>query len=293
MLAPTGMLPVKPGQTGHVVTPHVPVDNQEIAETVLACYEQGVGGVHLHAREPDGSPTQDPDIFFDLIEKIRDFCPDIIIGVTTSGRQDPSFEGRSRVLDIPGVDVASLTLTSLQFPRHTVVAQEDTIVRLLERMIANCIMPEFEFFDTGGINFLKRLQGKGLCPPGPVYCNLFAGNITTTQANLADISRMAQLLPLGSYCGIGGFGGFQLKANMAAVIMGGMLHVRTGLEDNIYADRGRKIMATNVGLVQRVVQMAELFERPIASSAQMRRMMGLSLEKEDAAPVTPDNHAYV
>lgn len=276
MLAPTGMLPVKPGQKGRVVTPHIPTDNLEIAETVMACYEQGIGGVHLHARNPDGSPTQEPDIFADLIEKIHIYCPDIIIGVTTSGREDPSYEARSRVLDIPNIDVASLTLTSVQFPQNTVVAEEKTITRLLEKMVRCHITPEFEFFDTGSINMLKRLQRKGHYPQEPVYCNLFVGNLSSTQANLADIARLGHLLPMGSYCGLAGFGGFQLKANVAAIMMGGMMHVRIGLEDNIYQDRKRRLLTTNVDLVKRITQISQFFERPIATPSQMRRMIGLA-----------------
>jgi uncharacterized protein (DUF849 family) len=275
VLAPTGMLPVKPGQKGRVVTSHVPVEANEIVETVIECYELGIGGVHLHARDPDGKPTQDPDVFAEITEKIRRYCSDIIIGVTTSGRQDPSYKGRSKVLDIQHVDVASLTLTSVQFPQSTVVADEATVVRLLKKMQRNNIKPEFEFFDTGSINMLKRLQQKQLYPEGPIYCNIFVGNLSSTQANLMDIVRLTKSLPFGSYCGLGGFGGFQLKANVAAIMMGGMMHVRTGLEDNIYYDRDRHIMATNRKLVKRIVEISKYFERPVATPNQMREMMGL------------------
>jgi 3-keto-5-aminohexanoate cleavage enzyme len=83
------------------------------------------------------------------------------------------------------------------------------------------------------------------------------------------------LLPFGSYCGVAAFGGFQLKANTAAILIGGMTHVRTGLEDNIYYDRARKHLATNRQLVKRIIALTEFFERPIATPAQMRRMIGL------------------
>lgn len=275
ILAPTGMLPVKPNQIGRIVTPHIPIDSSEIIETVISCYELGIGAVHLHARHHDGRPTQDPEVFAQLIDKISAYCPDIIIGVTTSGRNDPSYEGRSRVLDIPGIDIASLTLTSVQFPQATVVAKEEIVVKLLKKMISNQIKPEFEFFDIGGINMIKRLQSKNQYPEGPVYCNLFLGNISSLQTDLFEMNLAINSLPVGSYCGLAGFGGFQLKANVAAIVMGGMMHVRTGLEDNIYFDRERKILATNESLVKRITQIAEIFERPIATPVQMRQMIGL------------------
>jgi 3-keto-5-aminohexanoate cleavage enzyme len=74
---------------------------------------------------------------------------------------------------------------------------------------------------------------------------------------------------------VAAFGGFQLKANTAAILIGGMTHVRTGLEDNIYYDRARKHLATNRQLVKRIIALTEFFERPIATPAQMRRMIGL------------------
>ena len=277
MLAPTGMIPVKPHQEGRVSTPHVPTDSSEIIDTIVECYELGIGGVHIHARNPDGTSTQDPEPFAGIIEKVRFYCPDIIIGVTTSGRSDPSFEGRSRVLEIPGIDIASLTVNSIQFPKSTVVAIEETILKLLDKMQSYQIKPEFEFFDTGGINIVKRFQNKNYYPKEPILCNLLFGNIASVQADLSEISRLKHLIPLGSYCGVGGFGGFQLKANMAAILMGGMMHVRTGIEDNIYQDRQRKILATNQSLVKRVVEMASFFERPIATPDQMRKMIGLKM----------------
>ena len=286
MLAPTGMLPVKSHQSGRVRTPHVPIDCNEIVEDVVACYELGVGAVHLHARDVDGRPSQNPDLFAGIIEKVRFYCRDIIIGVTTSGREDPSFEGRSRVLEVPGVDVASLTVTSVQFPNKTVVASEETIVRLLEVMHRNRIKPEFEFFDTGGINMVKRLQRKKCCAGGPIYCNIFLGNMASAQADLAEIARMIGLLPPGSYCGVAGFGGFQLKANTAAILIGGQTHVRTGLEDNIYFDRERKQYATNPQLVERIVNLARYFERPIATPGQMRQMMGFEPVTRDVPAVS-------
>ena len=51
----------------------------------------------------------------------------MVIGVTTSGREDNSFEARSKVLDVEGVDVASLTVNSIQFRYKTVVAESEVL----------------------------------------------------------------------------------------------------------------------------------------------------------------------
>lgn len=56
--------------------------------------------------------------------------------------------------------------------------------------------------------------------------------------------------------------------------MGG--HVRVGIEDNIWWDRGRTRLATNRELVERLVTAAELAERPIATPAETRALLGLT-----------------
>ena len=61
-----------------------------------------------------------------------------------------------------------------------------------------------------------------------------------------------------------------------AIMMGG--HVRVGLEDNIFVRRGE--LATNLQLVEKVVAIAELFEREIATPEEAREI--LSLKGKDA-----------
>jgi 3-keto-5-aminohexanoate cleavage enzyme len=55
------------------------------------------------------------------------------------------------------------------------------------------------------------------------------------------------------------------------VIMGG--HVRVGLEDNIFVRR--RVLATNVGLVEKAKRIAAEFEREIATPDEAREMLGL------------------
>jgi len=56
-----------------------------------------------------------------------------------------------------------------------------------------------------------------------------------------------------------------------AIMMGG--HVRVGLEDNMYVRRG--VLATNAQLVEKVIRLANEFEREVASPDEARAMLGL------------------
>ena len=57
------------------------------------------------------------------------------------------------------------------------------------------------------------------------------------------------------------------------VPMGG--HVRVGLEDNTWFDRGRTVPATNEALVARVVELGRILEREPATPGEARATIGL------------------
>ena len=65
--------------------------------------------------------------------------------------------------------------------------------------------------------------------------------------------------------------------NTLGIILGG--HVRVGMEDNLYYKKGEKIKS-NAQLVERVKRIAEELNRPIATVAQAREMLGLPQKKK-------------
>ena len=71
---------------------------------------------------------------------------------------------------------------------------------------------------------------------------------------------------------VAGLGRFQLPLSAHAIAMGG--HVRVGIEDNIYYRKG-ELAKSNAELVERVVRIAKELERPVATAAQARAMLGL------------------
>jgi 3-keto-5-aminohexanoate cleavage enzyme len=68
-------------------------------------------------------------------------------------------------------------------------------------------------------------------------------------------------------------GPYQLPLTTLATLMGG--HVRVGLEDNVYYARGQKARS-NAQLVERTVRIAHELNRPVATRAQAREMLGLN-----------------
>jgi 3-keto-5-aminohexanoate cleavage enzyme len=268
-LAPTGMVPTRQQ------SPHIPLSPSEIAADVAECVALGVSIVHLHARAPDGAPTDAADVFADCIRRIRSQTPDVVITVTTSGRQVQDVNRRAAALFLDGdakPDMASLTLGSMNFSTEASINSPSTIMRLAEIMREKGIRPELEVFDLGMINFAKILVDKGLIEP-PFYFNILLGNPSTAQASLLHLATLIGDLPPRSFWSLAGIGRFQARANGLGVVMAD--GVRVGLEDNLWLDDQRTMLATNGQLVARVAAQAKALGRPIASAGEVRSMLGL------------------
>ena len=272
---PTGMIPNKD------MTPYVPISPKEIAYEVIRAAELGASIVHLHARDENGEPSTDKNIYAEIIKRIRERNKEIIIGVSTSGRIDNTFENRSAVLDLEGdvkPDMASLTLSSLNFNKQASVNSPIDIKNLARKMFEKGIKPELEAFDIGMINYSKYLIKKNLIIP-PYYFNLLLGNIACAQADLINAGLMLRELPQNSIWAFAGIGDNQLKMNTLGIIWGG--GVRVGLEDNIYFDNPKRSkLATNIQMVERIVSFARTYGREIATPREVRAWLSLRTPEE-------------
>ena len=269
-LAPTGMIPTKD------MTPHVPVTPREIIEDALTCAAEGANYVHLHARDESGRPTYRKEIYRRIICGIRDRRPDIVIAVSCSGRTYPDYHRRAEVLDLDGdakPDMASLTLSSLNFNRMASINSPETIKRLAAKMAERGIRPELEVFDLGMVNYAHYLIRKGLLSP-PYYFNLILGNIACAQARPLHVGLLMEELPRDSVVTIGGVGDSQHRMNVMGLLFAD--GVRVGLEDMIYFDHERTRLATNRELVRRIVSHAGIMGRRVAEPAAVRARLGLS-----------------
>lgn len=265
VLAPTGMVPTR------AMTPHVPLTPKEIAADVAAAAEIGVSSVHLHARDEGGEPAWDRNIYAEIIGEVRAVCPDVVVNVSTSGRTWSELEKRADVLALDGdlkPDMASLTLSSLNFMSGASVNAPDVIRGLARIMRDRGITPELEIFDLGMLNFANVLRKEGLLV-GPVAANLFFGNVAGLQATPSEVGLAVDRVPEETTWSGAGLGAFQLTAQALAINAGG--GVRVGLEDGIHLDRARTVLARNVDLVDRVHRLLEIAERPAMTPADYRR----------------------
>ena len=266
---PTGMIPTRDQ------TPYVPIHPEEIAEEVSQARRYGISMVHLHARDNDGKPTYRKDIYGKIISLIRSVDRDLILCVSTSGRNWSEFEKRSQCLELSGEqkpDMGSLTLSSLNFNRQASLNSPETIQMLAKKMLHNQIKPELEVFDLGMINYAKYLHRKGLIEP-PFYFNLILGNIACAQANVLSLGLLINELPSNSVWSVGGVGDAQYKMNIMGMVNGG--GVRVGLEDNIWYTAKRERLASNIDLLKRIRNIADALEIDVATPKEVRKKLML------------------
>lgn len=270
-VALTGMIPTKQDN------PHVPITEAEIIQDAIRCANAGASIFHIHARDSEGNPTPDPQVYARIIEGIRAECPEVILCVTTSGRNWHRFEQRAAVLDLDGKakpDMASLTLSSLNFYQSPSINSPGMIMQLAEKMLEKQIQPELEVFDPGMINAAQYLLKKEYIKP-PLYFNIILGSIYSTQANARDLAYLVDQLPAGSTWAAGGIGSCQLSVNTLAIVMGGQ--VRTGLEDNLWFDCEQHLPGTNEKYVRRLRELATILGRKIITPSEARkRVLGNS-----------------
>ena len=266
----TGMIPTKKD------TPFVPITPKEIARDAYKVCKLGASVLHLHARDKNGLPTYSAEVYQEIIERVKDKCPEVILCLSTSGRVHPQVEHRSEVLSLKP-EMASLTVGSLNFPRYPSVNSPETIKKLAGLMRKNNILPELEIFESGFINYALFLYRRGILTD-PLHFNLLLGSLGTCPANIRDLSYLVDSLPSGSVWSATGIGRFQTQTNVGAILMGG--HVRVGIEDSIYYNYPKRELATNEKLVARIIRIAEELGREIATPQETREILGLSSPRE-------------
>jgi 3-keto-5-aminohexanoate cleavage enzyme len=273
-LAGTGLIPMRE------MSPNVPLSHAEIVDDAARCLELGVQMVHLHARDASGRHTGNPEAYGRLIEAIR-VLPggrNVVLCVTTSGRQKVDFESRARVLELDGdaqPDMASLTLSSLNFAQSASINSPDTVRQLAARMQEKGIRPELEVFDLGMANMVNVLLKEGLLTH-PLYVNVLLGNVAGAQADALQLASVLLALPVGCIVTVAGIGRYQLLANGLGLLLAD--GVRVGLEDNLWMNVGRTIPASNPELVARIQRLASELGRPFADCCEVRRRLGLRMQ---------------
>ena len=265
-VAITGSVPTKADN------PAVPVTIAEQVDSTQEAFEAGAAIAHCHVRDDEGKPTSDPERFARLKEGIESHCPGMIVQLSTGGR---SGAGKARGGMLPlRPDMASLSVGSNNFPTRVYENPPDLVDWLAAEMVTYDVKPEIEAFDLSHIFKAAEMHGKGQIKDTP-YVQFVMGvkNAMPADREVFDfyVKTVKRLFPGAPWCAAG-IGANQIALNDWAISSGG--HARTGLEDNVRLDKAT-LAPSNAALVKRTVGICEQYERPVATPAGARAILGL------------------
>lgn len=250
--------------------PNVPYTPEEIAEECYRAWNEGASLAHIHARNSDGSSTQDPEVYARIIELVK-AKTDMIVQVSVGGAVGMTIEERVGPVSLKP-DMATLTCGTCNFGDGIFTNSQGDIEFFAKSMKENGVKPEFEIFEVGMIETARRLTLRNLAD-SPGHYDFVMGVPGAISGDPRNLTHMVSIIPDGATWTVAGIGRHELPLGAMAIVLGG--HVRVGFEDNIYYSRGVKAKS-NADLVARMARIAKELGRPVAKPSEARKILGLA-----------------
>jgi len=270
---------------------HVPVTPEQIANSALEAAKAGAAIVHCHVREPKtGKGSRNPDYYEEVVDRIREKNSQVIINLTAGmggdlvigPDSDPMNFGegtdlvgaleRLRHVERIRPDICSLDCGSLNFgdTNEVYISTPEMLREMTQKVKSLGVRPELEIFDTGNLWFAETMITEGLLDP-PFWIQLCLSIPYGAPMDIGILYAMVNRLPEDAEFTSFGLGAMQMPMVAQSVMLGG--HVRVGLEDNLYLERG--VLATNADLVKKAVDIIELMGASIQSPNEARKTLNL------------------
>ena len=270
--------------------PSVPVTPEQIANAAIEAAKAGAAIAHIHVRDPEtGKGSRDPELFKEVVDRVRDSETDVIINLTggmggdwVPDANNPSMpaEGTDmigpleRLAHVEGLlpEICSIDCGTMNFGNgdEIYISTPPTLRKMAELTKEWGVKPEMEVFELGHIRFAKQMVAEGLIDAPPMF-QICLGIPWGADHDVETMMAMKSQLPPDSVWAGFGISRMQMPMAAAAVVMGG--NVRVGLEDNIYLDRG--VLASNGQLVERAVEIIQRLGATPAAPAEVRQRLNL------------------
>ncbi|NBT78319.1 MAG: 3-keto-5-aminohexanoate cleavage protein [Betaproteobacteria bacterium] len=270
-------------------TPHLPITPEQIANECLAAAEAGAAVVHIHVRDPlTGKPSMEIDHYRDVVDRIRRQRADLVINLTTGpgGRYVPSEddpkiyapgttllppEKRVEHIALIQPDICSLDLNTMNSGPDVVINTPRNVRKMAAVIRSSGVMPELEIFDSGDLHLARDLINEGTLD-GPGLWTFVLGVKYGFSASPETLMYARNQLPAGAIWAAFGIGRTEFPMVAQSWLYGG--HVRVGLEDNIYLEKG-VLAKGNAELVSKAVDILKSLGGDVATPAEARVLLGL------------------
>ncbi len=281
----------------------IPVTLAEQIQKAVDCWNAGATVLHVHCREADGKGSKRLSMFNEMLARLRQAVPKMLLQVGGSISFAPEGEGadarwlsddtRHMLAELdPKPDQVTIAIntnqmnvcellsaddvagTSLALPAYQEAYSEMTIpsgpafvAEHLKRLQSRGIQPHFMLGDVGQLETVERLIRRGVYT-GPLVLNWVGIGGGADGPNPHNMMEFIRRVPAGAVLTIESIMRNVLPLNTMAIAMG--LHVRVGIEDNLWARKGERI--TSVKQVEQMVRIARELYRDVATGEQARQI---------------------
>jgi uncharacterized protein (DUF849 family) len=275
------------GITTREKTSSPPMTPKEIAESAIESYHAGASVCHVHVRDPiTHQPSMKFELYKEVYDRIREKC-DMVINLSTGsgGRllYNPKAANAWDTSDLKSPEervehvvklkpeLCSLDVGTLNFGPRAFINLV-TVVEKMAKMIQEVgTKPELEVFDIGHIRIANHLIRQGLVADPPLF-QLCLGIPWGIEATTENMVYMRNNLPPGALWYAFGIGAQHFSMAATSMINGG--HARVGFEDNLYIKKN-VLATTNAEMVKKVVEIANLMDREVATPKEARQILKL------------------
>jgi uncharacterized protein (DUF849 family) len=270
--------------------------------------------LHVHVREEDGKGSKRLSKFNELLAGLRQAVPDMILQVGGSISFAPEGEGetakwlsddtRHMLAELkPRPDQVTIAIntnqmnvveqmceadlrgTSLADPANYRAYQEmmipagpEWVEEHIRRLSANGIQTHFQLANIAQLETVERMMRRGSCNV-PLILTWVAIGGGFDAPNLYNLANFVRACPDGSVLTLETSMLNVLPVNMMAIAMG--LHVRCGIEDNIWTQRRDRKMGS-VEQIAQLVRISREFGRDIATGKEAREIYRIGTFYKDA-----------
>jgi uncharacterized protein (DUF849 family) len=279
----------------------LPVTMDQQVQAAVDCYQAGASVLHIHVRELNGKGSKRMSMFNELLGRLRDAVPDMILQIGGSISFTPENDGEAAkwledearhlltTLD-PAPDQVTIAIntnqmnivelmtaddiagTSFERPalheafRNMVVPAEPAWVdEHLARLRAAGIQPHFQLANVAQLETVERLVRRGAYtgPLNVTWVSIGGGFDGPNPYNMMEFIRR---VPDGAVLTLESIMRAVLPVNTMAIAMG--LHTRCGNEDNLWGRKGEKM--TSALQVEQLVRIAGELGRKVADGKEAR-----------------------
>ena len=281
----------------------IPVSIPEHVQKAVDCYNAGATVLHVHVREEDGKGSKRLSKFNELIAGLRAAVPDMILQVGGSISFSPeegqvakwlSDDTRHMLADLkPAPDQVTVAVSSVQmnvveqmsdadlagtsmadpamyraYREMTVPAGPEWVEEHVKRLSAKGIQTHFQLANITHLETLERMMRRGVCNV-PLILTWVAIGGGFDQPNIYNLANFVRAVPDGAVLTLETSMRNVLPINMMAIAMG--MHVRCGIEDNIWTQDGKGRMSS-VKQIEQLVRISREFGREVANGKEARRI---------------------